>query len=317
MINYSIQKLFNNPIASFKYWFVRDTQDTFNIYMMEQPDTLEDVADACQYHIGSIVFNSRSCAESVQDYMYMYDDFKDVANLDEIEEAFSVYMDTRPEYLVGQSFDTDFIDVKDMQDYYEWLLLGTALIRFKKSHDYCTAESEKSFIERFQTTVVSWLRDTDFYTAPASTIYHESYASGLLHHSLKVVNEIFTLSTHTKFLSVPLESAALVALTHDWCKIHLYTTEYRNAKNDEGVWEKVPYYKRRNEPLMPLGHGVLSMYLVSQFFKLTLEESCAIRHHMGVWNCHEAEYNDLQAANHRYPIVHMLQFADQLACVDY
>ena len=38
------------------------------------------------------------------------------------------------------------------------------------------------------------------------------------------------------------ETVALVSLLHDVCKMNFYSVDYRNAKNEQGVWEKVPYY---------------------------------------------------------------------------
>ena len=91
----------------------------------------------------------------------------------------------------------------------------------------------------------------------------------------------------------------------------------RNVKNDEtGIWEKVPSYKRIDASI-PLGHGAQSMFMASRLFKLTADESLAIRWHMGVWNVSSNEYNDLQQANENYPLVHLLQFADQLSIVNY
>lgn len=43
----------------------------------------------------------------------------------------------------------------------------------------------------------------------------------------------------------------------------------------------------------------------------------AIRWHMGRWNVVDSEVNDLQTANENYPMVHMIQFADQLSIVNY
>lgn len=88
---------------------------------------------------------------------------------------------------------------------------------------------------------------SDFFTAPASTRYHGSYEGGLLQHSLNVydclrdymdrprVKELYNLTADD-------ETIALISLLHDICKVNFYKTDYRNAKNDQGVWEKVPYY---------------------------------------------------------------------------
>ena len=54
-----------------------------------------------------------------------------------------------------------------------------------------------------------------------------------------------------------------------------------------------------------------------RLFRLTEEQALAIRHHMGVWNCADVEKGELQRANQTYPMVYLIQFADQLACTEY
>ena len=49
------------------------------------------------------------------------------------------------------------------------------------------------------------------------------------------------------------ETIAVTALLHDICKVGFYAVDYRNAKNEQGVWEKVPYYTVRDT--LPYGHG--------------------------------------------------------------
>lgn len=279
-------------ISEFTFWFHRETEYTYKV--------------TCDGNAVGTLYVSDD-GEEIQD---MYEEYE--GREEEIFDDFDRFK-SRPESAVGEKFYADDKNIDEMINLYEELLLGTAMIRnFDK-----VREDEEGFIHRFEEKCLRWLRKSDFYQAPASTVYHESCVGGLLHHSLRVLAEIYDLASLPKFNSVSFESMTLVALTHDWCKIGLYNVDYRNAKNDDGVWEKVPYFKRNNNHFMPLGHGVTSMYEVQKFFSLSLEEACAIRHHMGVWNCHEAEYNDLQEANHRFPLVHMLQFADQLSIVRY
>ena len=74
------------------------------------------------------------------------------------------------------------------------------------------------------------------------------------------------------------ESAAIIALLHDVCKVDYYRVEYRNVKKD-GVWESVPYYIIDDK--LPYGHGEKSVYIISSFMKLNREEAMAINWHMG------------------------------------
>lgn len=227
---------------------------------------------------------------------------------------------TRPEWLVGQTLDTliDFSapgnnSVTTLKDVYKSLLTGTLCLRaFQSIKDVSQGE-------KVAEKIIHYLEFTDFFEAPASTRYHEATPSGLLFHSLKVYNEAATLQNIPAFKNCNICKWSLVALVHDWCKIGLYEGYIRNVKNEmTGQWEKVPSYKvatvKQNNTL---GHGAASMFMISQFVKLSLEEALAIRWHMGVWNVCESEMNDLQDSNETYPLVHMLQFADQLAITKY
>ena len=165
--------------------------------------------------------------------------------------------------------------------------------------------------------LITWLRSSDFYTAPASTRYHEAHAGGLLVHTLNVYNNTVTLRCIPQFASTDLVSAALVALTHDWCKISMYESYEKNVKNEKtGEWEKQLAF-RTNQTGITLGHGVSSMFLASKFFRLTPEEALAIRWHMSHWRVAQDEINELQKSNEDFPLVHLVQFADQLSITKY
>lgn len=134
--------------------------------------------------------------------------------------------------------------------------------------------------------LLGWLcsENSDFFTAPSSTRYHGSYEGGLLEHSLNVYECLkdYLSRPRTKELygmDYSEETVAIVSLLHDLCKVNFYAVDYRNAKNAQGVWEKVPYYTVRDE--LPYGHGEKSVYIVSGFMRLSREEAFAIRYHMG------------------------------------
>ena len=167
--------------------------------------------------------------------------------------------------------------------------------------------------------MLKWLHSTDFYTAPASSRYHESFQHGLLIHSLRVFNALVDIMWGVpSFASkvVPSE-AVLCALVHDWCKIGYYESYEKNVKNEAtGQWEKQTAY-RINQRNIALGHGVTSMFLISRFLVLSPDCALAIRWHMGEYNVADNEVNELQKANSEVPLVYLLQFADRLACTDY
>jgi len=126
--------------------------------------------------------------------------------------------------------------------------------------------------------LLTYLQKSDFFTAPASTRFHGSYEGGLVEHSINVYKRLVELNQAAGGLYSD-ESVAICGLLHDLCKIGFYSVEMRNRKNEQGQWEKYPYYVVSDQ--LPYGHGEKSQYIVASFMKLSREESFAIRWHMG------------------------------------
>ncbi|MGN0612854.1 MAG: hydrolase [Porcipelethomonas sp.] len=155
---------------------------------------------------------------------------------------------------------------------------------------------------------------SDFFTAPCSTRYHGSYEGGLVEHSLNVYHCLrdYLERKRTKDIygmNYTEESIALVSLLHDVCKMNFYTVDFRNAKNEQGVWEKVPYYTIDDQ--LPYGHGEKSVYIVSGFMRLTREEAFAIRYHMGFSGIEDR--NSIGKAFEMFPLAFALSVADMEA----
>ncbi len=158
---------------------------------------------------------------------------------------------------------------------------------------------------------------SDFFTAPASARYHSAYEGGLCEHSINVyeclVSYLDRDVVREKYkLNYSDETIAIVALLHDLCKMNIYKVSYRNAKNEQGVWEKVPYYEFDDN--LPYGHGEKSVYMISPFIKLTREEAFAIRYHMGFSNVENSmATNNVSKAFEMYPLAFALSTADMEA----
>lgn len=148
--------------------------------------------------------------------------------------------------------------------------------------------------------LIDFLNKSDFFEAPASTRFHGCYKGGLLEHSMKVY-EILKTKTEDS------PSVKIIALLHDICKANFYKVDYRNAKNEQGVWEKVPYYTI--DDTIPYGHGEKSVMMISEFIKLTPEERYAIRWHMGFTEPKEL-YSTIGAAYKKYPVALLIHEAD-------
>lgn len=201
-------------------------------------------------------------------------------------------------------------------------LLGTkCLDRSSTTPDYIQLMKEvfeeKEATDKQWDRFKTWITQTDFFEAPASTRFHGSFEGGLCEHHVDVYNETVDLLKLDKFKDVDPTSAYLVALVHDFCKIGLYVPYTRNVKNDDtGQWERVQAFKY-DKPQYPFGHGVTSMYLANQFIRLTREEALAIRWHMSEYNCCDNELSELQEARDRYPLVLLLQTADRMSIAAY
>jgi len=155
---------------------------------------------------------------------------------------------------------------------------------------------------------------SDFFTAPASTRYHGSYEGGLLQHSLNVYDCLYDYMNRPRVkeiygLSADNETIALISLLHDICKVNFYKTDYRNAKNEQGVWERVPYYTV--DDALPYGHGEKSVYIITGFMRLTREEAFAIRFHMGFSSA--GDVNLVGKAFEKFPLAYALHAADMEA----
>lgn len=153
--------------------------------------------------------------------------------------------------------------------------------------------------------LLEWLKNSDFFAAPASAKYHGNHEGGLCEHSVNVFNRLVEV-WHTNHLGEPIENAETIAicgLLHDLCKVNFYVTSIRNVKNAAGVWEQVPYYSVDDK--LPYGHGEKSVYIISGFMRLTREEAFAIRFHMG-------DYSDknVPQAFRMFPLALMLHIAD-------
>ncbi len=164
--------------------------------------------------------------------------------------------------------------------------------------------------------LLAWIcsENSDFFTAPSSTRFHGSYEGGLLEHSLNVYECLkdYLSRPRTKELygmDYSEESIAIAALLHDLCKVNFYAVDYRNAKNAQGIWEKVPYYTIRDE--LPYGHGEKSVYIVSGFMRLSREEAFAIRYHMGFSG--NEDKNLVGQALEKFPLALALNVADMEA----
>ena len=178
------------------------------------------------------------------------------------------------------------------------------------------AFNQENIQRRGADRLLEWLDSdaSDFFTAPSSTRFHGAYEGGLVEHSLNVYECLkdYLNRPRTKELygmDYTPETIAVTALLHDICKVGFYAVDYRNAKNEQGVWEKVPYYTVRDT--LPYGHGEKSVYMIQSFMRLTRDEAFAIRYHMGFSG--NEDKNSVGRALEMFPLALAVNVADMEA----
>ena len=188
---------------------------------------------------------------------------------------------------------------------------------------------------------------SDFFTAPASTIYHSNYEGGLCAHSLNVFDELFN-TVVKEFTIVPKEkdeetykenttyttiyngypfkitsdTIRIVSLLHDVSKTNFYDKIAINkkqyfpngTKRDEiGTYDWVTEIgykiKDKNQRFIFGTHGQNSEYIVKKFIPLTIEESAAIiNHHTGMGEINNSV--NMSEIMNEFPLVTLLHIAD-------
>lgn len=282
------------PKSEFKYWFLRKGLTNDFSVLLE-----EEVVAVIKYVNNEIVAVPATDKLSADE-------------LPEIEREFFDDYTKRPEFVIGTRIPEELL-IDNPIDTARQAEMKSICEQFIEGCCYMMYEDDLA--EKYADRAIKWLAGTDFYVAPASTRYHDSEPSGLLKHTLKVVNRTIDLTTIDPFRSVNLAEAIIVAIVHDLCKVNFYESFMRNVKNeDTGEWEKVASYRHKPSDY-PFGHGITSLYIAQKLFKLTLEQALAIRWHMSIYDVSDYQKSDLFDANERYPMVMLIQMADQLSII--
>lgn len=158
--------------------------------------------------------------------------------------------------------------------------------------------------------LLDYLSNSDFFTAPASARFHLAEEGGLCRHSVNVYKRLVNLVEQEYGDKSPFsdETLAICGLLHDVCKVNFYVVDYRNSK-ENGAWVKVPYY--RVDEKFPYGHGEKSVFIITQYMRLSAEEAMAINWHMGGFDerVKGGSYS-LSEAMAKYKLVLLMHVAD-------
>lgn len=153
---------------------------------------------------------------------------------------------------------------------------------------------------------------TDFFTAPASTKYHNNVEGGLVDHCLNVYNNFSDL-LGMKGVEMDEDSVVIVSLLHDLCKCNFYVREERNRKVN-GQWEKYEVWANAKHLSLPLPHASRSIRMIRSFIRLSLLEEMVIFYHMGPFGGEDYEYREmLKQANETYPQTLLFYSADLIS----
>ena len=168
--------------------------------------------------------------------------------------------------------------------------------------------------------VIDWLKDSDFFVAPASTNFHGNYEGGLAEHSFNVYQAAIQLREAALKLNptlepqLPTDSIIIASLLHDVCKVDVY--KIRQRKNELGVWEECNGYTV-DYSKFPLGHGEKSVILLLKLgLELSDAEIAAIRWHMAAWDLPMQSYEltrCINAARDEHPLCSLINLADGIA----
>ena len=70
-------------------------------------------------------------------------------------------------------------------------------------------------------SLIDYLCDSDYFIAPASTRFHNSFPGGLCLHSLNLVHA-FSAANKQLLKPLPPDSVVICGLLHDLCKSHTF-----------------------------------------------------------------------------------------------
>lgn len=154
--------------------------------------------------------------------------------------------------------------------------------------------------------LITYMEETEFFTAPCSTTHHLNKVGGLAEHSLNVYEFGFAVGggIHKALNSVPYESWPIASLLHDLGK-----STYRGRPTYEPnilasgkVSDKKPYEVNKASYF---NHELKSILIAKQFIELTDDEEFAIYYHNGLY-----ELSGREIQGKERPLQQLLHFAD-------
>jgi len=146
-------------------------------------------------------------------------------------------------------------------------------------------------------SLINYLQNSNYFTSPASTRYHNVFEGGLCQHSLNVTREFSAENTKWQ-KPLPQDSVILCGLLHDLCKVGAYIETDKGYESVKG----------------PKGHATRSISKIKEYIELTPREDDIIRFHMGtfgIYSYREHTVFALHQAVVRTPLCQIFAAIDQ------
>ena len=175
--------------------------------------------------------------------------------------------------------------------------------------------------------LIKKLETSDFFTAPASTKYHNAYKGGLVEHCLNVYYNLTHL-VDIKGLKSEIDETSIIicGLLHDLSKMNFYEVYYKNKKvySENGSkydnlgffdWVSEECYKVKDahDRFIFGNHEETAEFMVRSFIPLSVEESVAILNHHGGMGYDSIPPSTISDKYNRYPLTSLLHAADFLS----
>ena len=115
-------------------------------------------------------------------------------------------------------------------------------------------------------SLLDYLLESDYFIAPASTRFHNSFPGGFCVHSLNLVHA-FNDANKQLLNPLPLDSVVICGLLHDLCKVNAYLETDKGFESIKGI----------------KGHATVSLSRIGEHIPLIPKEDDIIRYHMGLY----------------------------------
>jgi len=167
--------------------------------------------------------------------------------------------------------------------------------------------------------MLGFMNKKGFFDDPASRQYHLAFKGGLVLHSWNVYQILKRVAKKIPEQPISPDKIFLCGALHDLCKMCFYGKNWKWYKGEDtnNRWTKRDVWKVEDQ--YPLGHGEKTLFIIQQFIKVSVEEACALRWHMGYFDPGAHFFFPSGAAINRaweqYPLARVVHIADMMSAL--